>query len=100
VFKITNLHYQKDTGLVFMVDWEASKENNGVVAKTTGCQILTTKSLDAPDFVQIQNLTESMVVDWIKSEMGNERVEQIEAVLIYQINKPQIQISVPWMNEA
>jgi len=100
-FKITNLRHFAETGQVFMVDWEATSEKNGVVAKTSGCQILTTKEPSASDFVKIEKLTEAMVIDWIKAEMGDAYLANLDAELTAQLNSssvPSVSASLPWAN--
>lgn len=85
IFKVKNSHHDAGTGHVFMVDWEATAVNGSLIATAQGTQVLISKRVDAVDFVPFDQLTEEVLIGWVKSAMGPEHVQQIVESLEAQV---------------
>ena len=77
---IINTKYQIADGLVTEVVYicQASLENE--LSRKTG-RISLTGDSTAPGFVTFENLTEQMIIEWVKSTLGQEQVTEIETTL-------------------
>ena len=62
--------------------WRVTKEDGDLTASTYGTQTLNTE--DIKDFVPLENVTNEIVVEWVKEAMGEE-VSLIEDSLDQQI---------------
>ena len=91
-FKINNLERQSDTGLVTVVHWTAVKVDGDASAS-----VYASMAVEASEeFVPFEQLTEEVVVEWVKAKLD---LESIEAALDAQINEqknPTITCGLPW----
>jgi hypothetical protein len=101
-WKISNLKRKSEDGLVIEVIWVANFELNGERDRKVGVTKLTGDST-SPDFVPYEQLTEELVLSWVKSNLGEEKIEKIEeeykTVLEKRVNKknnPEFLSGAPW----
>jgi len=76
-WKINYLEHVKTTGLVLQVIWQCSLEKPPYMVKTTG-EI----GFDYVDpEIPYDDLTEEIVIGWVKDKLGQKEVERIEQSL-------------------
>jgi hypothetical protein len=105
-WKIANLKRKPEDGLVIEVTWIMNFDLNGEKDRKVGMTKLEGDSND-PNFVAYEDLTEEIVLDWIKSELGEEKIENIEnefkTILENRIQKkenPEFLTGKPWGNST
>lgn len=76
-WKIYNLEHETSNGLVIKVTYGCVVESEGFLNRKVGL-IELTGDPSAPDFVPYEDLTEEIVLNWVKSELGTEAVTEIE----------------------
>jgi hypothetical protein len=103
-WNIVQLERKAEDGLVCVVHWELiiseeMEQENGnkkvFKARTYGCTHLDR----GEEFIPFEQLTKEMVIDWVKSKLGQEQVLEFENSLQQQIEKqknPPILTGLPW----
>jgi hypothetical protein len=93
---IANLDRHTSDGIVFSVHWTLAA-NDGTYASSAYGSI----GFERPrNLVPYANLTEEMVIEWVKEALTPEKVADIEAVLQQQISEertPTKAAGVPWV---
>lgn len=99
-WKIENLQTffnENNLQVVFMACWKVTGTNGTQSSAIYGMQ--TIKFDETKPFVPYENLTEQLVIDWVKENMG-EKVEQCEKDIVSQIknqlNPLPNQNKLPW----
>jgi len=92
-WKIANMERHLEDGIVYTIHWTASLQDEGLTASSYG-----SVGLQAPeeDIIPYENLTEEIVVEWIKAAL---EVESIETALEAQIQLQREPVSasgIPW----
>lgn len=77
-FKIADMKRTPDNGVVIKVVYIIGFEYNGISDRYVGSVTLTGDPT-SPDFVPFENLTEEMVIDWVKAELGEVKLAEIDA---------------------
>lgn len=91
-FKINNLERQAESGLVTVVHWTAVKEDGEDVAS-----VYASMSVEAGDeFVPFEQLTEEVVVEWVKAKLDLESIEASLDAQIAAIKQPTVLSGLPW----
>jgi len=97
--KVTNLISDPSTGLVLKVLWSAFDERDGEEVSISNSTELSPKSPSAGDFIQYENITESVAEAWLLSALGQEELDEIRAIvekkLSRKINPTQVK-GLPW----
>ena len=101
-WKIFNMKRALSTGLVTevtcgcIVDHPKAFERELFTIKLTG-------NPKAPGFIMYEDLDKETVVGWVHSELGSEKVQQVESQLqsrlsntIYKMNNPTEGQGLPW----
>jgi len=92
---ITNLDREVASGLVTTVYYSVLASENIYQTSTYG-----TVDLDrADDIIPFEDLTEQLIIDWIKDKLGKKRVDSIIAYLQTQLNDqktPKTAKGLPW----
>jgi len=87
-----------ETDVVFNVHWTLTGTEAGFSGNVYGSQAVTVDP-DAP-FTPYADLTETQVIGWVKSAMGEEQVASYEANVAEQINNqidpPVVTPPLPW----
>lgn len=91
-FKIANMERQADTGLVTVVHWIATKEDGEAVASVYSS--MTVEAGD--DFVPYEELTEEIVVEWVKAGLDLDSVEATLDAQIAEQKQPSQLNGLPW----
>jgi hypothetical protein len=96
-WRIANMEHYTADGVVFTVHYTISA-NDGTYSSSAYGSI----GLEKPDpsaMVPYANLTEELVVGWVKQNFGDEKVEEIEAALQQQLDQqhaPTTAPGLPW----
>jgi len=76
-FKIANMKRTPDEGVVVNVVYIIEFEYNGISDRHVGSVELVGDA-SAPDFIPFEDLTEEIVIDWIKAELGEAKLAEID----------------------
>jgi len=92
---IANLERETNDGFVFNAHYTIAAKNNAYSASAYG-----SIGFERPeDLVPYSDITEEMVVQWVKDALTEEKVEQIEEALQNQLDEqaaPTKAAGVPW----
>ena len=95
-WKIVNMERDASTGFVSTVHWTCSDVDGDYSGSTYG-SIGLSGELVTP----YENLTEEVVIGWVKAVMGEETVAATEAAVAAQIadaKAPKVATGMPWGN--
>ena len=98
-WSIANLDFTLPECCVTVAHWRVSKTDGDHTGSVYGTISLPHKDHTAPDFIPYQNLTEAIVIGWVKEEMGADQVAAHEAAVQAQIDaqkNPTTAAGVPW----
>lgn len=91
-FKINNLERQSDSGLVTVVHWTAIKVDGDASAS-----VYASMAVEASEeFVPFEQLTEEIVIEWVKAKLDLESIESSLDAQIAAINQPTVLSGLPW----
>jgi hypothetical protein len=94
-WKIANLERETADGYVFTAHYTVNAEDGTYTAGAYG-----SLGFERPDnLIPFADLTEDLVIGWVKDHFGAEKVAEIEAALQAQLNEqhaPSKQAGVPW----
>jgi hypothetical protein len=83
-WKIYNLEHEISNGLVIKVTYGFIVDSEGFLNRRVG-EITLTGDPTSPNFVAYEDLTEEIVINWVKSELGEEAVTEIETQVQSQV---------------
>lgn len=90
--------YEGNANIVFTVHWSVTAKDSEFSGYSYGSQALTFDLEET--FTPFTDLTETQVIGWVQSAMGEETVAEIEANLATQIenakNPPIVNPPLPW----
>jgi hypothetical protein len=100
--KIANLKRKPTTGLVFEVTYIMNFELEGETDRKVGT-IEFVGDVNDPNFVPFENLTETTVLSWVTSTLGEEEITKIETEFetrlqerIDKKSNPEFLTGTPW----
>ena len=103
-FKIANLKRKPVSGLVFEVTYVMNFKLENQMDRKVGLLTLEGDETD-PNFVPFDQLTEEMVINWVKDSLGEEQIDAIkleyQTILQQRIDKqknPEFLTGRPWGN--
>lgn len=101
-WEIANLKRKSDTGLVVNVTWIAKFKLGAEEDRKIGKMELQGSEEDL-GFIPFENLTEEIVIQWVKDQLGESMISEMESqyqnVLEERINKktnPEFLVGTPW----
>jgi hypothetical protein len=98
-WKIQQLKRIDATGLIIEARYSVSMNQNGVIVSHLDKVQLEGDSND-PNFIPYNDLTEQIVLDWVKQKVDVETIETqiLEELTVKQASKPtnQIKTGLPW----
>ena len=102
VWKVNNVKHVVEDGGVIEVTYSATT-SSGEASVYNGGQV--TLEYDASDskFVPLSDLTEEVVMGWVKDSLGEEVVSEIETTGTEKVNaqlNPTTQSGLPWVEEV
>jgi len=98
-WRVANLERETAEGIVFTVHYTISAEDGTYSSGAYG-----SIGLEPPDqeaMIPFAQLTEEIVVGWVKEKLTEEKVEEIEAALQAQLDEqhaPSRAAGVPWQS--
>ena len=95
---INELERQTANGIVYTVHYRVNAADGTYSAGAYGSVGLEPPS-EGDIVIPFTNLTEAIVVGWVKTTLGDERVDEIEAALQGQIDEqraPSRATGIPW----
>lgn len=98
-FKITQLNRDMSDGFVNTVHWTASKVDGDFSASIYNTQSFIKE--DGVNLIPYNDLTEEVVIGWVKAALGEESVAAIDTALTAQIaeqQSPSQASGTPWGN--
>tara|TARA_R110000868_G_scaffold244226_2_gene500370 strand:- start:19 stop:336 length:318 start_codon:yes stop_codon:yes gene_type:complete len=100
-WSIKQLNRENDSGLVVSAIWEIGQA--GTQEVLTG----SSKFSKGESFIPFDQLTEEIVLNWVKSELGQNKIEALErahddqiAGLANVVVSPEIKAGLPWPQET
>ena len=97
-FKISNLDRHTEDGFVTTVHWTASQVDGDFTASTYSTASFTKE--DGINYVPYEQLTEAVVIGWVKASIGEEGLAAIDTALAANIadqKAPKVAAGVPWV---
>ena len=96
-WNVANLERHTADGVVFTVHYTISADDNVYSSSAYGSIGLEAPETDS--LIPFDDLTEDMVVGWVKDKLGDEKVAEIEVALQTQLDQkhsPTKAAGVPW----
>ena len=91
-----------ENNVVNKVNWRVSATDETYFVNAYGEQALLSKT--SGDFIPYVDLTEIIVIDWVKESLGADQVASIQTSLDNQITAlikpPIVTLPLPWANNA
>jgi hypothetical protein len=97
-WKISQLERNVSHSGVIRAHWRAEATDGEFTASVYG-DVSFDPDPESETFVPFEELTESLVVDWVKQQLGSERVAELEQVLATDIDhqkSPRVVSGTPW----
>lgn len=97
IWKINYVERMKSDGFILQVVWECSDASDGFIGRLTDTIGF---DVEAPK-VPFNQVTESMIVDWVKDKLGAHEVSRIESTVLQMIEtskQAEKVIGKPWEN--
>jgi hypothetical protein len=101
MWSIVQLEHKVQDGLVILAHWQLVETQDGQTARVYGSIALPAKEPTDPTFIPFDELTEEVVIDWVKAHMGEEQVAELEASVAAQLDallNPTTTTGLPWGN--
>jgi hypothetical protein len=99
---IHQLERKSNDGFVFNIHWRYAMtdidEEKTYYADTYGVASFT-ENPESESYIPYKDLTEEIVIEWVKDYLGEEQLKEIELNLSTQIDqqkKPTILVGLPW----
>jgi hypothetical protein len=104
-WKIGQLKRRPETGLVFKVNYSINFKLGDETERHTGGVLLEGDEKNS-NFISYENLTESVVLEWVKTTLGEEKIDQIKNQAkiklegrIARKSSPNFLVGKPWEKE-
>lgn len=101
-WKIAQLKRNSSNGLVIEVTYFMNFLHEGLSDRKVGGVALTGDPTD-PAFIPYEDLTEEIVINWVKAELGTEAVAEVEAEFLARLeaviekkNNSTVLVGTPW----
>jgi hypothetical protein len=101
MWNIVELEHHVSDGLVITAHWQLTAEGEGQTARLIGSLTLPPKEVTDPTFIPFEELTEEIVIGWVKAQLGEEQVAELEASVESQLGaliSPATVTGLPWGN--
>jgi hypothetical protein len=101
-WKIENIKRIPSNGLVIEVTYVITFNNQKLESREIGICKLTGSPQD-PNFIPFEQLTEEIVINWVKNDLGPEKINSMISKnevrlqeMINKLNNPEFLIGLPW----
>lgn len=98
-WRIANLERETADGYVYTAHYTVDANDGTYSAGAYGS--IGLERPDDDEMIPFSELTEEICVDWVKEKLTEEKVEEIEAALEFQLNEqhaPTKAVGMPWAN--
>ena len=100
-WSVSNMVHQDSDGGVITVYWSMVAASDGTPSYTAteGGKLRLTPDPSSPDYIAYADLTEEVVIGWVKDQLTAEKVTEVEAALQAQLDeqkKPTKASGTPW----
>jgi hypothetical protein len=98
-WKVNDVESVIADGGVTNVKWQCSATDGEQAYAVNGGEATLEPDATASDFISYDDLTESVVMGWVKDSLGEEEVASIEEVLTAKVTaqmSPTSQTGLPW----
>lgn len=95
-WQILDTKRQKATGVITRVTYQCTAQEGDKIYKKTGNVPLTGSSPSLPGFIPFTDLTEEIIVNWVKSALGADILTTIEVNLTHKITQDKSNSGLPW----
>ena len=97
---IANIEYTNDDNkAVTIAHWRVTAQDGDYTASSYGTQSFEADP-ESPDYVAFADLTEEVVIGWVKDAMDTDQIEANLASQIEAQKAPATLSGLPWANEA
>lgn len=99
-WEIISLERQQENGLVCTSHWRLTNSVNDVFNEFNGSVVLPSKDINDSTFVNFEDITEDIALEWTKAVLGAEQVTAYEsAILLNKTESNQKLVNgIPWTN--
>ena len=99
-YTIANIEYTNDDNkAVTIAHWRVSAQDGDYTASSYGTQSFEADP-ESPDYVAFADLTEEIVLAWVKDSLDTDEIEANLASQIEAQKAPATLSGLPWANEA
>ena len=98
-WKVNDVESVIADGGVTCVKWSCSASGEADERAVNGGEVVLEPDATSSDFISYDDLTESVVMGWVKDSLGEEEVASIEEVLTAKVTaqmNPVKQTGLPW----
>jgi hypothetical protein len=98
-WKVNDVESVIADGGVTNVKWQCSATDGEQAYAVNGGEAILEPDVTSSDFISYDDLTESVVMGWVKDSLGEEEVASIEEVLTAKVTaqmSPTSQTGLPW----
>lgn len=102
-WSVTGLERSRSDNVVWNAHWKLSKTQDGAYGSVNGIISFLLKDPADPTFIPYENLTESIILQWIHEVMGAQNILMYENVVNSQIDNqlnPKSANGVPWATDS
>jgi hypothetical protein len=92
-------NYDNKDNVVYQVYYalEGLNKDNNDIAHSTGDVIFGV--IENPEFIDYENLTEDIVLQWVLNELGEEKINYHKKDIENKLNIKRIEVSLPWVKQ-
>lgn len=91
--------YQSNKNVVFMIQWECMAFDGPYNVSANGTQTINLN--EQTSFIEYKDLTEIIVISWLKTALGQNSVNAIEKNIIERLEKQKtpaiVSLTLPWI---
>lgn len=107
-WKISSLevrpNFNNMNNVVYNVHWLYSAVDGEASSSIYGSTQLDYENTDPNSFVDYNNLTEEVVIGWLTTTLGQEKIDSYKSILVTQIesskNPTSLSPQLPWSNQS
>jgi len=99
MWSIVDLERRADSGMVIAAHWKLTAGEWPRTVHLQGAVMLPPKDPMNKSFIPFENLTEDVILNWVKAQLGKEQVLELETSVQRQLenlNNPDIVKGLPW----
>jgi hypothetical protein len=99
IFNVIDLKRDADTNIVLEVIWQYGVRKNGkeytIDLNTSVCEDINEIDTNSENFINFENLTKDIVIDWLKETLTIDKFKEMDSVVEAKIERSGI-YGAPW----